>query len=665
MWNAASTGDRRRSLGRVGWIGILVALALLPVAAAGDNSGDKKAPKAPTNVTVGAATTTSLTFVWEGSPAASERAGADGYTIYRGETVVATTPETRYTIENLSCGTTYTFAIDAFDLAGNRSDRVPAQGTTAACLPAPPPPPPPPPADTQPPTQPGSPIVTGAVQTSISISWPASSDNVGVAGYALFLNNAQGSPQQVGTTTSLSYTFGNLACGKPYTLSVSAFDAAGNASSKAQLNASTAACLPQLDTTPPSAPGSLTKTGADALSISISWSQSTDNVAVAGYTVFRDGTSVGSTTATNYAVGGLQCGMTVTLGVLAYDAAGNTSATSPLTASTAACATPPPSGSAFYVSPLGSDSNPGTLAAPWRTVQKAFDALDPGQTALVRAGNYSPATCGPEDSGTAGNDVTVKAYPGEQPVMAGAVDGVLRVTCSYLRFQGFKLAGPACLNCTIMYGKSGSHVTLADNEITGSVCQGMNLSSVTTDWVVVGNRVHDNGFACDEPAHGMYVQGARHLIANNLIYDTHDYGIHLYPVAQDVRLVGNTIVRSGRSGIIMGGSGGVSGAVVVNNILANNAEWGVRPYAGLSSCDIHGNLTYGNPKGGLQATGFPAGCPGANMNANPLLAPDLTVASNSPAVDAADRAQAVSPAFGGDARPQGAGPDIGAFERRT
>jgi parallel beta helix pectate lyase-like protein len=352
---------------------------------------------------------------------------------------------------------------------------------------------------------------------------------------------------------------------------------------------------------------------------------------------------------------------TVTLPGAVHTLTVNVSTVTVTVTGTTTTTTPAPA-DLFYVSPSGSDSDPGSQEAPWRTVQKAFDALEPGQTALVRDGNYAPATCGPEDSGTAGNDLTVRAYPGETPVISGDVDGVLRVACSYLNFQGFKLAGPSCVGCTIVYGKTGGHVTLADNEITGSVCQGVFLASVTSGWQILRNRIHDNGYACDRQAHGLYIEGIGHLVANNLIYDTHDYGIHVYPVAQDVRVLGNTVVRSGLGGLIMGGSGGVSGVTVANNIFAFNGGYGVRGYPGLASCTVQTNILYGNDAGPV-GPNFPAGCVGANLTGDPQLEDDLRVSAGSPAVDTADPQLAVSPAFDGTARPQGAGPDIGAYER--
>src|SRR5215510_15234163 len=50
---------------------------------------------------------------------------------------------------------------------------------------------------------------------------------------------------------------------------------------------------------------------------------------------------------------------------------------------------PPPPGATFYVSPTGSDSNPGTQDQPFRTIQKAADVVNPGYTVIVEDGVYT------------------------------------------------------------------------------------------------------------------------------------------------------------------------------------------------------------------------------------------------------------------------------------
>ena len=70
--------------------------------------------------------------------------------------------------------------------------------------------------------------MTGSTQTSISLSWAASSDNVGVTGYGVYSNGTL-----AGSPTATSYTVSGLTCGTSYSVAVDAVDAAGNRSAKA------------------------------------------------------------------------------------------------------------------------------------------------------------------------------------------------------------------------------------------------------------------------------------------------------------------------------------------------------------------------------------------------------------------------------------------------
>jgi hypothetical protein len=108
---------------------------------------------------------------------------------------------------------------------------------------------------------------------------------------------------------------------------------------------------PPPDVQAPSIPAGLVVSGQTESSLMLSWSASTDDVGVSGYGVYRDGSSVASTTQTNYTFSGLACGTSYTLAVDAYDVAGNRSAEASATGSTAACS-PPPSG------PCGTASTP-------------------------------------------------------------------------------------------------------------------------------------------------------------------------------------------------------------------------------------------------------------------------------------------------------------------
>jgi chitodextrinase len=90
--------------------------------------------------------------------------------------------------------------------------------------------------DTTPPSTPGSLQTSAITTTSITLSWTASTDNVGVSGYRLY-NGAT----QVTTTTATTHTFKNLNTGTAYTFGVEAFDAAANKSTRATKSATTTA----------------------------------------------------------------------------------------------------------------------------------------------------------------------------------------------------------------------------------------------------------------------------------------------------------------------------------------------------------------------------------------------------------------------------------------
>ena len=89
-----------------------------------------------------------------------------------------------------------------------------------------------------------------------------------------------------------------------------------------------------------------------------------------------------------------------------------------------------PTQATYYVSPSGSDTNAGSMTAPFLTVTKARDVVRTVNASMtadivvyLRGGNYpvtSTIAFGPQDSGTNGHRVVYQAYPGETPVLNGA-----------------------------------------------------------------------------------------------------------------------------------------------------------------------------------------------------------------------------------------------------
>ncbi len=96
------------------------------------------------------------------------------------------------------------------------------------------------------------------------------------------------------------------------------------------------------DSVPPSQPAHFVPTGSGATSIGVEWNASTDDVGVAGYRLFRNGSSIGTTTGTSFTFTGLACSTSYSLGVEAFDEAGNASARSTTSAATTPCDASPP-----------------------------------------------------------------------------------------------------------------------------------------------------------------------------------------------------------------------------------------------------------------------------------------------------------------------------------
>lgn len=88
------------------------------------------------------------------------------------------------------------------------------------------------------------------------------------------------------------------------------------------------------DTTAPSVPTGLTANAVSQTQIDLSWTASTDNVAVTGYNIFRDAGFIASTTGTSFSDTGLTAATTYAYTVSAFDAADNESARSATTSET-------------------------------------------------------------------------------------------------------------------------------------------------------------------------------------------------------------------------------------------------------------------------------------------------------------------------------------------
>src|SRR5204863_7925160 len=146
--------------------------------------------------------------------------------------------------------------------------------------------------DTQAPTARGSLAATGGVG-SVSLTWSAASDNVGVANYNVYRSTTSGftpsAANRVAQPTSTSYTDSGLAAGTYY-YKVTAQDAAGNvgpASNQASAAATADSTAPTVSVTAPTSGSTVSGT------ITVSATAS-DNVGVAGVQFLLDGANLGA-----------------------------------------------------------------------------------------------------------------------------------------------------------------------------------------------------------------------------------------------------------------------------------------------------------------------------------------------------------------------------------
>ena len=75
--------------------------------------------------------------------------------------------------------------------------------------------------------------------------------------------------------------------------------------------------------------------------------------------------------------------------------------------------------STYYVATSGSDTNTGSLDHPFRTIQRAANLVEPGDTVLIRGGTYRE-TVKPASSGTRAAPIVFKPYGDENVTVSGA-----------------------------------------------------------------------------------------------------------------------------------------------------------------------------------------------------------------------------------------------------
>src|SRR6267378_3046313 len=225
----------------------------------------------------------------------------------------------------------------------------------------------------------------------------------------------------------------------------------------------------------------------------------------------------------------------------------------------------PPEACTYYLSPAGSDTNSGTIQAPWKHLQKAFDTLTAGQVVCLRTGTYEPAGA-----------YNTPSYRHTISRSGGLVfQGPLGPDASGVKGKG---AGQVwldrCHNVVL------DHVEIRKNDYHAGL-----YASEVSDVQVLGCYVHDNGrFDVDTDTMGQHpinvdqgiywaASGGTNRIANCLLEHNRSANLQLFAGSGKITgltIVENTIVKAMNSGVIIGK--GADGNTFANNIVFMNSQ---------------------------------------------------------------------------------------------
>lgn len=169
-------------------------------------------------------------------------------------------------------------------------------------------------------------------------------------------------------------------------------------------------------------------------------------------------------------------------------------------------------GTTYYVSPDGSDSNSGTRPdQPWRTIGRVNRAeLSPGDGVLFQGGRtFADDALMPDVSGTSGARIVFGSYGSGQ---ARITQGVWFIDHDYLTFDNLSLGRQNGLQGGNNSGHTANHIVIQRCTVRLSAGNSnVGIYSNGNDWTIAGNTVEDIGNS------GMLLNGARYTISDNTI----------------------------------------------------------------------------------------------------------------------------------------------------
>jgi hypothetical protein len=339
----------------------------------------------------------------------------------------------------------------------------------------------------------------------------------------------------------------------------------------------------------------------------------------------------------------------------------------------------------LYVATTGSDSNPGTLAKPVKTIARADALASAGTVVHVAAGIYRVSAPGKDNagiktskSGTAAAHIKfVSDVKWGAKIIVSGTGITWDSRGSYVDIDGFDISG------TGRHGilAAGANLTMSNNfihdlTISGG-CNGSGGAAIDT-YGPVGNVVINRNVVRNIGAsmigkcntvQGIYIANANNVVTNNIVSGVAMAGIQQWHGATASTIVNNTVFRT-KDGILLGQGDAGTTTGSANNYVANNVVYDNTTYGIVELGKMGGNNRYANNLVYSSGTSMRVkGTVTGTISANPKFVRyaangtgDYRVLAGSPAIDKGTSLKAPTSDYAGVARPRGAAVDIGAYE---
>ena len=277
------------------------------------------------------------------------------------------------------------------------------------------------------------------------------------------------------------------------------------------------------------------------------------------------------------------------------------------------------SAATYYTAPSGSNSNPGTQAAPFATLKKAHDVAVAGDTIFMRGGTYNLAVGGQNKltkSGGSGNRIKVFNYPGEVPILDGssatdkALVPIYMQGASWWHIKGLEIkSGPHC--GIYMVGASSNNIVeqnnIHHNGRLHTVGSGIGHWGSGSNNLFLNNDLHHNRDTTNGNADGLSLvtTGTGNVVRGNRVWRNSDDGIDLWN-SVPVTVENNWVWEQGYNdalqptggngnGFKLGGSAaGDGGHMIKNNLSWRNLSRGFDDNGANVAMFVYNNTAYEN-----------------------------------------------------------------------